>query len=130
MDTSRFDLSGRTALITGGGGLLGPEHGIGLARFGAAIVLIDINEDGLRNAKERVLSQIPEAFVETAIVDIIDEQALCVLRDRLKCDGFHIDILINNAVLNPKMDTFIGETSGTVENYDMDLWEQELKVGG
>jgi len=129
MDTSRFDLSGRTALITGGGGLLGPEHGIGLARFGAAIVLIDINEDGLRNAKERVLSQIPEAFVETAIVDIIDEQALCVLRDRLKCDGFHIDILINNAVLNPKMDTFIGETSGTVENYDMDLWEQELKVG-
>jgi len=125
----RFDLSGKTALITGGGGLLGPEHGIGLARFGAKIVLVDIDEDGLLQAKERVLSQIPEASIETAIVDITNEIALCDLRDRLNRIGSKIDILVNNAVLNPKMDVFKDEISGTVENYDMDLWGQELKVG-
>jgi len=126
---SRFNLSGKIALITGGGGLLGPEHGIGLVRYGATIVLIDIDQDGLRVAKKRVLSQVPEAFVKTYIVDITMKEALYALRERLHAVGSIVDILVNNAALNPKMDSFKDAVTGTVENYDMDLWERELKVG-
>ena len=126
---SRFNLSGKIALITGGGGLLGPEHGIGLVRYGATIVLIDIDQDGLRVAKKRVLSQVPEAFVKTYIVDITMKEALYALRERLHAVGYIVDILVNNAALNPKMDSFKDAVTGTVENYDMDLWERELKVG-
>jgi len=129
LESTRFDLSGKAALITGGGGLLGPEHGIGLARFGAAVVLLDIDRAGLISAKERVLGQIPDAVVETAVVDITDEPALIGLRERLEREGFTVDILVNNAALNPKMDSLSGQTSGTVENYDMDFWEQEIRVG-
>ena len=124
MPSTRFDLSGKTALITGGGGLLGPEHGIGLARYGAKIVLIDIDEDGLKVAEERIHSQIPEAIIGTHPVDITMEGALHILKEHLI-----VDILVNNAALNPKMNTFESEITGTVENYDMNLWEQELKVG-
>ena len=45
----RFDLSSKNALITGGGGLLGPQHGIALAKWGAEVVLVDIDEKGLNN---------------------------------------------------------------------------------
>ena len=34
-------MKNRTVLITGGGGLLGPQHGIALASEGINIVLID-----------------------------------------------------------------------------------------
>jgi len=92
-------------------------------------VLIDIDQDGLRVAKKRVLSQVPEAFVKTYIVDITMKEALYALRERLHAVGSIVDILVNNAALNPKMDSFKDAVTGTVENYDMDLWERELKVG-
>lgn len=126
---SRFNLSGKGALITGGGGLLGPEHAAALARWGATVVLVDINREGLRTARKHVLAQVPEAHVETAVVDITDELTLINLKDRLEGKGIMIDILVNNAALNPKMDRLNGTTSGTVENYDMDLWDRELGVG-
>lgn len=125
---SRFNLTGKGALITGGGGLLGPEHGAGLARWGAAVVLVDINKEGLRTARGQVLAQVPEAHVETAVVDITDEAALINLKDQLEKEGILIDILVNNAALNPKMNRLNGTTSGRVENYDMDLWDRELRV--
>ena len=37
-------MKNRTALITGGGGLLGPQHGIALASEGINIVLVDKKE--------------------------------------------------------------------------------------
>ena len=72
----RFDLSNTNALITGGGGLLGPEHGIALAKWGAALVLVDIDGNGLENAKNIILDQIPKAVIKTALVDISQESAL------------------------------------------------------
>jgi len=42
-----FDLSGRSALITGGGGALGGAIGLGLSQAGAEVIIADIN---LQNA--------------------------------------------------------------------------------
>ena len=125
----RFNLENKNALITGGGGLLGPQHGIALAKWGAAVVLVDIDETGLNNAKNLITKNIPGSVIETAVVDITKESALLDLCNQLKDKNLEIDILINNAALNPKMDSFNNEQSGTVENYDMDLWEREIQVG-
>ena len=46
-----FDLSGKTALITGGAGLLGLEHAAALLEINAEVVLTDLNENALQNAK-------------------------------------------------------------------------------
>ena len=100
---SSHGLYGKTALITGGAGLLGPEHGVGLARYGASVVLLDVVKDGLENARQRVLSQIEGARVETVTADITDKTALEQTRNGFEEKGMPIDILINNAALNPKM---------------------------
>ena len=125
----RFDLSGQTALITGGGGLLGPEHGAGLARCGARIVLVDVNPAGLERSRARVLEQVPGADVRTDTVDITDEPGLLALCATLESAGTPIDILVNNAAVNPAMDKHAGGLTGTVEDYDMAEWDRELKVG-
>ena len=38
-----FKLNNKTALITGGGGLLGPKHAEALLEYGAEIILCDHN---------------------------------------------------------------------------------------
>ena len=49
-------LKGKTAIITGGGGLLGPHHAIGLSFAGAKVVLADINKEGLEESKNKIYS--------------------------------------------------------------------------
>ena len=71
---SRFNLKNKNALITGGGGLLGSEHAIALAKWGCNIILIDIDEVGLENARKRIIDEIPEALVKTAVIDITLEK--------------------------------------------------------
>ena len=127
---SSLDLSGKTALVTGGAGFLGPEHGVGLARHGATVVLLDIVEEGLEEARQRVLNPVTGARVEIAAADITDQAALDQIRDDFEKKRMPIDILANNAALNPKMmDCADGKKSGTVEDYDMVLWEKEIGVG-
>jgi NAD(P)-dependent dehydrogenase (short-subunit alcohol dehydrogenase family) len=46
--TNLFDLTGRVALVTGGAGLLGYQHGAILAAAGAHVVLLDL---GLANSQ-------------------------------------------------------------------------------
>ena len=63
-------LKNKNAIITGGGGLLGPRHGIALARAGANVTLIDINKEGLERAKREILKEVEEANVSTSVLDI------------------------------------------------------------
>ena len=63
-------MKNRTALITGGGGLLGPQHGIALASEGINIVLVDKKEIKLKRAKNRILNECPYSTVHTFSCDI------------------------------------------------------------
>ena len=44
----KYDLTGKTALITGASGLLGVEHSGALLESGASVVMTDINEKNLQ----------------------------------------------------------------------------------
>lgn len=130
MKTTNFDISGKSALITGGGGFLGPEHACALASWGAEIVLVDIDQNGLQKAKEQIEREVPSSTVKSFVCDITDENSLKELMITLKEDDTIIDILVNNAALNPKMDDLSSsKKTGTIEEYDMRLWAEELNVG-
>ena len=48
-----FDLTGKVALVTGGGGLLGPKHAEAIVEYGGSVILADWHEDrALKKASE------------------------------------------------------------------------------
>tara|TARA_B100000929_G_C15397791_1_gene383467 strand:- start:30 stop:872 length:843 start_codon:yes stop_codon:yes gene_type:complete len=126
---SKEALSGKTALITGAGGLLGPHHGIGLSSAGAKIILTDIDEQGLENSKKKILQINNGAIIDTAILDITNLAAVENFEKSYIENNKYIDILINNAALNPKMKDKTSEVTGKIEDYDLNQWNKEIDVG-
>ena len=51
--SARYDLTGRTALVTGAGGLLGRQHVAALAEAGARVVVTDIGLAQVRGRDRR-----------------------------------------------------------------------------
>lgn len=126
---SLFDLSGRVAIITGGAGLLGYQHGSILAAAGANVVLLDLvaANPGLRS------SQLQDAHNIECLgitVDITSERSLLDARDAILAKFGRIDILINNAANNPKVEaTSKGEQWSRLENFPIEVWNADIAVG-
>jgi NAD(P)-dependent dehydrogenase (short-subunit alcohol dehydrogenase family) len=53
---SLFDLTGRTVLITGGGGALGSAIGLGLSQVGAEVIIADINLENASRVADKIES--------------------------------------------------------------------------
>lgn len=87
-----FDLSGRTALITGSSGGLGLAMAQGLAEAGATVVL---------NGRDRSRLEAAAATLPTgarlADFDVTEEAAVVEAFEALDAEGVEIDILFNNA---------------------------------
>ena len=92
---SLFDLSGKTALITGSGQGLGFALARGLAQAGAAIALNGRDEKKLAAAAEVLRGE--GARVTTAAFDVTDGAASTKAVARIEGDFGLLDILVNNA---------------------------------
>jgi gluconate 5-dehydrogenase len=96
MDLSNlFDLTGKTALITGSSEGLGLSMARGLAGAGAAIVLNGRDEQKLANAAKSFADAGHKA--ETCAFDVSDEKAVLAAFEHFDTAGVAIDILVNNA---------------------------------
>jgi NAD(P)-dependent dehydrogenase (short-subunit alcohol dehydrogenase family) len=93
----KFDLSGRTGVITGGATGLGYFMARGLARSGATVVLASRRESVLKEAADKMAAEAPQGHVEYATVDLGDRGSVDDFgRTTLERFG-GIDILIGNA---------------------------------
>lgn len=90
-----FDLTGRTALITGSSRGLGRAFAEGLAQAGARIVLNGVNADRLESAAQEMRDQGHDVL--TSAFDVADEAAIVAAFETLDADGVEVDILVNNA---------------------------------
>jgi gluconate 5-dehydrogenase len=90
-----FDLTGRTALITGSSRGLGRAMAEGLAEAGAAIVLN--GADAGRLAEAATAMRAAGHVVHEARFDVTDEAAVVAAFAKLDADGVAVDILVNNA---------------------------------
>ena len=95
MSTQLFDLSGRTALVTGSSRGLGRAMAEGLAAAGAAVVLN--GSDPGRLAEAGAEMRAAGHAVQEARFDVTDEAAIVAAFERLDAQGVEIDILVNNA---------------------------------
>lgn len=119
-----FDLSGKTALITGAAGLLGMEHAAALLEIGARVLLTDVDTVRLG---ERVRSLRPEhtAHVSTSVLDVTSEASI------LSAHKLHgpIDVLVNNAAVDPKVGSGGSREASRLENLPLDEWERQISIG-
>jgi NAD(P)-dependent dehydrogenase (short-subunit alcohol dehydrogenase family) len=126
----RFDLTGRTALITGAAGLLGTEHATALLEVGATVVLTDIGEQSLA-ATAAALSRASEGSrVLARKMDVCSLDAIRAVATELAASGRRVDILVNNAAIDPKVQAGQGlSATSRLENFPLDQWDLQVRVG-
>ena len=90
-----FDLSGRTALVTGASRGLGRAMAQGLAEAGASLVLN--GTDPGRLAEAAAALRAAGHRVEEAPFDVTDEAAIAAAFAGLDARGIAVDVLVNNA---------------------------------
>jgi NAD(P)-dependent dehydrogenase (short-subunit alcohol dehydrogenase family) len=116
-----FDLTGRVAIITGGAGLLGRQHAQAIAGAGGVPVLLDISD--------RAASSAAEFGGWGRRTDITSAQDLAQCRDEVLQRYGRIDILINNAANNPKMESRSDVNFSRFESFPLGQWSADLCVG-
>ena len=130
MAFEKFSLTGKTALITGAAGLLGMEHAAALLESGATVVLTDIGRPALESAQATLAKNFASSKIFTAVMDVSQPQAVQSVAQALGQQGVHIDILVNNAAIDPKVqgEQGIVETS-RLENFPLAQWDLQVAVG-
>ena len=130
MAFEKFNLSGKTALITGAAGLLGIEHAAALLDSGAQVVLTDISEAALLSAHATLAQNFDITKINTKVMDVADPQRVRAVAEDLWEAAVRIDILVNNAAIDPKVKGEQGvlETS-RLENFPLDQWDMQVSVG-
>ena len=84
MELKSFNLTGRTALITGAAGLLGPEHAAGLLEAGCRVILTDIDYEGLQLLEKKLTKNFPEENVIIKKMDVTDLRSIKKVSNALK----------------------------------------------
>ncbi len=125
-----FDLEGRTALITGAGGLLGRQHAAALAAIGARVLLTDISVEIAEAAATAVGAEIAGADLVPVRLDVTDAASVrAVAEDAARRFGA-VDVLVNNAAIDPKVTNTPGMTHGSrLEAFSLEQWNREIAVG-
>jgi NAD(P)-dependent dehydrogenase (short-subunit alcohol dehydrogenase family) len=90
-----FDLSGKVAVVTGGGGVLGGSIASALAAGGVRVAVCDLREEAASERVEEIRSAGGEAMSVAA--DVLDDARLRAAADRVLTSWERIDILVNAA---------------------------------
>lgn len=123
-----FDLNGRVAVITGGGGMLGYQHAVTVADLGGIPVLLDNNAQALASNRTRLQDELGVDPL-CLTVDITDVDAVSAACSTVLEQHGGIDILINNAARNPKVEGSDGKEFSRLENFPWEQWRLDLDVG-
>jgi len=121
-----FNIRG-IVIVTGAAGLMGKEHARAILNYSGSVALLDTNIDELKNFKNILTSEgFDNAYIYSCDItkkDNVEEVLFDLLKKKEPIVG-----LINNAALNPNMNTKL-ENDSKLENYDLNLWDYELDVG-
>ena len=130
MKSKLFDLTGRTALVTGASGLLGIEHSKALLSIGARVILTDINLEDLINTQNILSKDSLREKIDIAVMDVTSEDSITQVASDISDKGLRVDILINNAAINPTQSSISeGKRTTRLEFFSLEDWNNEIAVG-
>ena len=123
-----FRVDGKVIVITGAAGLLGRSHAEVIAAYGGIPVLLDLNEEAVDKLavklNKKYNSNAVGLFVDITNEKQIEENAKWIVKKYGKIDG-----LVNNAANNPKVEGHGEKDFSRLENFTLDLWDQDIAVG-
>ena len=125
----KFDLTGRVAVVTGGGGQLGTEFCRTMVEAGASVAVVDLNASSSRGTADTLTSSGYKALAVPT--DITQPESVGVMVEKVLSTFGQIDILVNSAALDPKFDPDAvkkGMAPGAFEDYPLDQWNAALNV--
>lgn len=119
-----FSLVGKTAIVTGGTGLIGKKHCEALKAVGANVVVADIAQAN------------PKAFAETlgenalgVNIDVTNESSLIDAKNEILARFGSIDILVNNAAINDMFENpELAASLSAFEKYPLESFRKSLEV--
>jgi NAD(P)-dependent dehydrogenase (short-subunit alcohol dehydrogenase family) len=125
-----FNLGGKVAVITGGAGLLGVEHAISLAQAGAHVVITDVNGEAAQEVTQQLARDYKLETCSGLYMDVTDMNSVRRVRDELLARYRAVNILVNNAAVDPKVRPENGVAESTrFENFPLDQWNYQIDVG-
>jgi len=119
-----FDITGRIALVTGGGGLLAAEHAIALGSYGATVILADLNLNKCKEAAGALQEQ--GIGVTAKYCDVTSKESWQQLVNEIVTEFGSIDILINNAGFTNQSKS--ANFDNAFEDFPLDDWNTIMNV--
>lgn len=120
-----FDLTGRTAVVTGGGGILGTGFCKVLAAHGARVAVLDVNLQAAEEAVQSIHSTIPSAKLQAYACNVADPvQVQQTVADIVGRFG-GVDILHNNAATKT---SDLQKFFEPFETYELATWREIMSV--
>ncbi len=114
--------------MTGGAGLLGRSHAMTLASAGAAMVIADVREQAAQETADDVRAATGRGCLPLA-VDVSDAGSVERMVKQVLEHYGRIDILVNNAALDPKFDRErAGQHPTPFEEFPLETWQQAMDV--
>lgn len=118
MSLDRFSLDERVAIVTGGSRGIGEEIAVAMAEAGADVVPVARSDDDLRQTTERIESTGSETLFSPR--DVTDRGGITDLFDEVEHRLGGVDVLVNNAGVNPFF--------GSANKLDIETWERIFSV--
>jgi NAD(P)-dependent dehydrogenase (short-subunit alcohol dehydrogenase family) len=96
--TNPFDLTGKTAIVTGGAGILGRGFCRVLAENGARVALVDLDQSAAEAAVDEIVAAgVPQDRVVPVVCDVSDPASVARMVEAVTSRLGNIHILHNNA---------------------------------
>ena len=124
-----FNLKNKTVLVTGAAGLLADQYIDVVLKNEGKLVLIDINLAKLKNIKNKIYKNYSEK-IYIFKGDVTKYSQILKISKLLKKQKIKIDVLINNAAINYKIDNNHKKVSDQIklEKFSTKIWKKDLDV--
>jgi len=130
MTLTKFDLTKKNILITGGAGLLGVEHASAILEVNGTVILADVSYKKLEAAKIELSKKYKKQKIILIEMDVTSSSDIQKAYSSLLSQNIRVDVLINNAAIDPKVSKSKKMVKSSRLDYlSEDEWDLQLAVG-